>query len=98
VVALKAYQPFAHRVEGLAHQRRQQVRHGGQAARACDDHAEAPQRQAHGLRLADRRKTHGNSVYPVVKFGLARHGGTSGGMMFLTPINLPQRIVSSTFF
>jgi len=91
-------QPFAHRVEGLAQQRCQQIRHGGQAARAGDDHAEAPQRQAHGLRLADRRKVRGNGVDPVVKLRLARHGGISGGKMFLTPINLPQRTVSSNFF
>jgi hypothetical protein len=83
-------QPFAHRIEGLARrQLRQQAGHGNQAARAGGDHAEAPQGQAHSLRLAERRKTHDNRVDPLVKFRLARHGGTSGKMMLLAPINLP---------
>src|SRR5262249_42047298 len=74
--AVQIAKPLAQGIELLLQARRQRQTHGGQRARPSHDHAEAPQSQARGHRLAQMGKPLGDDIVPLVKSREAGHGSS----------------------
>src|SRR5260370_38613161 len=66
--------PFAQEIELFLQDRHPSQGNGGQRTRPSHDHAEAPQRQTSGHRLAQMRKSLANDVVPLIKSRKAGHG------------------------
>ena len=69
-------QSFAEGIQRAVEDRDQGTDHGGQAAGASQDHAEAPEGQDGGLGLAQVGEVGGNGPGPVREWIVARHGRT----------------------
>src|SRR5262249_24098479 len=74
--AVQIAKPLAQGIELLLQDRRPRPSHGGQRARPSHDHAEAPQSQARGHRLAQMGKPLGDDIVPLVKSREAGHGSS----------------------